>query len=61
MVQGRVNTHSESTDSIDGLEVIDGGLLGYFLLLNASIHPLFAVAGLELINYLAAEISWEIV
>jgi hypothetical protein len=61
MVQGRVNTHSKSTDAIDGLEVIDGGLLGYLLLLDASIHPLFAVAGLELIDHLVAEIAWEIV
>jgi len=61
MVQGGVDTHSESTNSIDRPEVIDGGLLGYLLLLDASIDPLFAVAGLELIDHLVAEIAWEIV
>ena len=61
MVQGWVNTHPESPNAVDRLEVVDGGLLGDLLLLDASIHPLFAVACFELIDHLIAEIAWEIV
>ena len=40
MVQSGVDTHPESTNAVDRLEVVDGGLLGYLLLLNASIDRL---------------------
>jgi len=53
--------HPQTANAIDRFEIVDGGLLGDLLLLNASIHPLFAVTCLEFFDDLIPEIAGKVI